>query len=205
MSVVRFRPEPPSKSLTGTANPAIFLVAGFFVGLYDVTADVRAFLEFAAFEGVAYTLFEGAETSARVPYTGSVGFGTAPGLAPSSCPPAPAPAAPGPHRRSVIWSGRIGRIDVPWLRLEPSPKSGAARPFGCAGSWLSPCWGIRLRQRQRHISHARMDSRNSGTKPWPAAYVGFWQVFSASKCRFSVRTRLRTWAVRTDQKTTVPL
>ena len=33
-------------------------------------------------------------------------------------------AAPGAHQRSVIWSGRIGRIDVPWLRLEPSPQEG---------------------------------------------------------------------------------
>ena len=43
MSAVRFRPRPPVKSLTGIENPAIFLVAGFFVVLADVTADVSGF------------------------------------------------------------------------------------------------------------------------------------------------------------------
>ena len=49
MSAVRFRPRPPVKSLTGIENPAIFLVAGFFVALADVTADVRGFRKSAGF------------------------------------------------------------------------------------------------------------------------------------------------------------
>ena len=53
MSAVRFRPRPPVKSLTGIENPAIFLVAGFFVALADVTADVRGFQESAPEPGVA--------------------------------------------------------------------------------------------------------------------------------------------------------
>ena len=53
VSAVRFRPRPPVKSLTGIENPAIFLVAGFFVALPDVTADVRGFQESAPEPGVA--------------------------------------------------------------------------------------------------------------------------------------------------------
>ena len=72
------------------------------------------------------------------------------------------------------------------------PKVGDARPRGRAGSWLSPCWGLRLRQRQRRISHTRvlLNKLLASTS-------------TRSVSADSARTSLRTVAMRTSQNALV--
>ena len=72
------------------------------------------------------------------------------------------------------------------------PKVGNARPRGRAGSWLSPCWGLRLRQRQRRISHTRvlLNKLLASTS-------------TRSVSADSARTSLRTVAMRTSQNALV--
>ena len=54
-----------------------------------------------------------------------------------------------------------------------------------------------------HLSRARVLLNKCLVEPY--SDVRFCQVFSASKTGLSLRTSLRTWAVRTNQKTLVPV
>ena len=56
-----------------------------------------------------------------------------------------------------------------------------------------------------HLSRARMDSRNSGTKPWASSVCRVLAGFQRQQMPLFRAYQLRTWAMRTDQKNSVPV